>query len=409
MIQDCLGLAPASGPPRLTLALVTETFPPEINGVAMTLGHFVDGLRQRGHRLQLVRPRRCRADTPARQADFEEILAPGIPIPGYRGLRFGLPMPYRLRRLWTRQRPDLVHVATEGPLGWSALAAASQLGLPLTTSFHTRFDHYSAHYGCAWLQQPVAAYLRQFHARAAATFVPTAEMARTLQAQGYARVQVLARGVDQRLFDPARRSPALRATWGVGEHGLAVLVVSRLAPEKNLPLAFAAFEAIQSVRPDARLILVGDGPARKQLAKTWPMAHFAGMRTGADLAAHYASSDLFLFPSLTETFGNVTLEAMASGLPVVAYHAAAAGELIEDGRSGRLAAPGDAAGFIAAARDLAAAPDVRQRLGRAARQRVASMSWEAIQARLESTLLQIAQRHTPLAMPADPFLRIMED
>ncbi len=409
MNQDTPGIPSPPRKPRLRLALVTETFPPEINGVAMTLGRMVQGLRERGHSLQLVRPRRGSEDAPCQQAGFEEILSPGIPIPGYGGLRFGLPIQYRLCRLWSRQRPDLVHVATEGPLGWSALAAATRLGLPLTTSFHTRFDRYSQHYGCSWLQHPVAAYLRRFHDRAVATFVPTAEMARTLERQGYARVQVLARGVDRLRFDPACRSNRLRQEWGVGETGLAVLVVSRLAPEKNLPLAFEAFRAIQAVRPDARLILVGDGPSRKQLANAWPGALFAGMRTGTDLAAHYASSDIFLFPSLTETFGNVTLEAMSSGLPVVAYRCAAAGEIIEDGVSGLLAAPGDAAGFIAAARHLAASRESRRNLGQAARQRVEPISWEHIHARLENTLLQVVRRHGPAPAPANPFLRIMED
>ena len=197
--------------PRLRIALVTETWPPEVNGVAMTLKRMVDGLIRRGHGVQLIRPRQTRADTAMHSGPLEEVLSRGLKLPRYDGLKLGLPARSRLIREWSRQRPDLVHVATEGPLGWTAVTAANKLRIPVTSDFHTNFDHYSSHYGIGWLRQPVAAYLRRFHNRTAATYVPTAELAGSLGAQGYERVEVISRGVDTALYSPTRRSAATRS------------------------------------------------------------------------------------------------------------------------------------------------------------------------------------------------------
>jgi len=373
----------------LRIALVTETYPPEVNGVAMTLGRLAGGLVARGHHLQVVRPRQN--NEAMGKAVAGELLTPGLPIPRYPELRFGLPARGRLWRAWRERRPDVVHIATEGPLGYAALAAARRLDLPLISSFHTNFHSYSRHYGIGWLRRGIEAYLRWFHNRTAATLVPTAALAAELADQGYHGVQVLARGVDTELFHPARRSHALRARWGAAGRGPVCLVVSRLAPEKNLDLAFAAFAAIRSRRPDARMVCVGAGPQAEALARRHPDVVFCGMRTGEDLAAHYASADLFLFPSLTETFGNVVSEALASGLPVVAYDRAAAGELVENGRNGLLAAPGNVPAFLAAsaklARDLEAA-DWRA----ACAASVGHLGWDKIHDRYAELLHGIAAR-----------------
>jgi glycosyltransferase involved in cell wall biosynthesis len=376
--------------PSLRIALVTETYPPEVNGVAMTLGRMVGGLIARGHRVQLIRPRQAPLEQAVQGPGFEEVLARGLQIPRYEGLRFGLPARTALIRQWTRQRPDLVHVATEGPLGWSAVSAACKLRLPVTSDFHTNFDHYSGHYGVGWLRQPVAAYLRRFHNRTARTFVPTEPMAESLRRQGYQRVEVIARGVDTALFSPARRDPALRAHWGLAPEGLAVVSVGRIAPEKNLPLTLSAFESIRQARPDARLVVVGDGPARADLALRHPEHVYAGMRVGEDLAAHYASADLFLFPSLTETYGNVTLEAMASGLGVVAYDCAAAAEVIRAGEEGLTVRAGDEAGFVAAAVRIACDDELRRKLGGAARARAETLDWDHIHDRFAAALTEVS-------------------
>lgn len=373
----------------LRIALVTETYAPEVNGVAMTLSRMVQGLLARGHQIQIIRPRQSRNDDADQSPNHEEVLVRGAAIPGYDGLHFGLPARARLHRLWSRQRPDAVHVATEGPLGWSAVSAARRLGIPVTSDFHTNFDHYSGHYGVGWLRRPVAAYLQQFHNRTAATFVPTRELSSALAARGYRKVEVIARGVDTAHFNPSRRSAELRATWGLGESGLAVIWVGRLAPEKNIPLVLAAFEKIRLTNQDARLIIVGDGPLRKSLQARHPDYVFAGMRVGEDLAAHYASGDLFLFSSLSETYGNVTLEAMASGLCVVAYDYAAAAEVITGDHTGLLVPPGDERAFVAQSLRAAESVEMRRRLGSAARARSESLDWECIFDRFERALQRV--------------------
>ncbi|MCM8564821.1 glycosyltransferase family 4 protein [Thauera linaloolentis] len=364
--------------PRLRIALVTETWPPEVNGVAMTLKRMVDGLIRRGHSVQLIRPKQTTEDVATHGGALEEVLSRGIKLPRYDGLKLGLPAKSSLVRTWTRQRPDLVHVATEGPLGWTAVSAARKLRLPVTSDFHTRFEHYSAHYGVGWLSQPVAAYLRRFHNRTAATYVPTSELAGALAAQGYERVEVISRGVDTVQYSPARRSEVLRQQWGVAPGGIAVVSVGRLAPEKNLGLTLRAFAAIREHRPDARMVVVGDGPMRDVIARECPQAVLAGMRHGGDLAAHYASADLFLFPSLTETFGNVTLEGMASGLCTVAYDYAAAAEVIRDLHNGAIVCCGDEEGFIQRAVQLACASGLRADIGREARRTAEGIDWERV-------------------------------
>lgn len=369
-----------SAGPYLRIAVVSETFPPEVNGVAMTLGHLVNGLRARGHAVQVVRPRQHAGDS----GEGGEIVVDGWPIPRYLGLRFGSPAGRRLRRQWRHGRPDLVHVVTEGPLGWSAVSAARSLGIPVTSGFHTNFDHYSTHYGLGWLRPALGAYLRVLHRRTCLTMVPTAALAADLAGAGVAGVRVVGRGVDTEVFQPGRRSDTLRAEWGVGPAQLACLFVGRLAPEKNLDLVARTFEAIRSARPDARMVWVGDGPARVRLQKTFPHHHFAGTRTGTDLASHYASGDLFLFPSLTETYGNVVAEAMASGLPVLAYRSAAAAELIVDGGNGLTVEPGDEQAFVQAAVRAADESGRLPGLGAAARQAILPRSWEGVVERFEA-------------------------
>ncbi|MCE9569557.1 MAG: glycosyltransferase family 1 protein, partial [Rhodocyclales bacterium] len=306
----------------LHIAIVTETYPPEVNGVAMTLGRMVQGLLQRGHRVSLTRPRQHAEDMPAASAMETTTLVRGLPIPGYAGLKFGLPAARLLCRQWRAERPDVVQVVTEGPLGASAIGAARELGIPVVSEFHTNFHAYSRHYGFAWLENLVALHLRRLHNRSRMTLVPSHQLGVDLVRRGYRGVRVVARGVDTRLFNPARRSDALRSSWNAAGDDLVVAHVGRLAPEKNLSLVLSTFEAIHRYAPRARLLLVGDGPLRRKLEKAHPQHIFAGMRHGEDLATHYASADLFLFPSMTETYGNVTLEALASGLPVVAYRMA---------------------------------------------------------------------------------------
>jgi len=375
----------------LRVAVVTETYPPEINGVAMTVERTVQALRQRGHQIQLVRPRQRPDEAAADQPSFEEALQRGVPIPRYAGLKIGLPAKSALMRLWRERRPDVVHIATEGPLGWSALAAAARLRLPAATDFHTNFHTYTRHYGLGWLRAPIGAYLRKFHNKALCTLVPTEELRQDLQQVGYRNLLVVARGVDTSLFHPSRRSPELRRQWGVADGDLVVLYVGRLAAEKNLSLVGETYRRIRERNPRARLVFVGDGPERAALQTRFPEAIFAGMRTGEDLARHYASADVFLFPSTTETFGNVTLEAMASGLAVVAYDYAAARDHLRHGENGLLAPLDDAREFVRQAERLATNPVDVARFGLAGRDTAERVDWEDVHDRFENILLGIVQ------------------
>ena len=381
----------------LRLALVTETYPPEVNGVAMTVAHLVDGLRARGHQLQLVRPRQPgdEGGVAASATDAcHEVLLRGMAIPRYPQLKMGLPAGRALARRWKWQRPDLVHIATEGPLGWSALQAARQLGLPVTSDFRTNFHAYSQHYGIGWLQRPIMAYLRTFHNRAHCTMVPTEALRKALTDEGLRNVAVVARGVDTQQFTPARRSEALRASWGAGPQTRVVACVGRLAPEKNLDLLLRTYDAMRARQPDCRLLLVGDGPLRAALQARCPQAVFAGNRSGDDLAAHYASADVFVFASVTETFGNVTAEAMASGLPVLAFDYAAAGRLIQHRANGLVVPLHDNDRFVAQAQWLVQQTDRGAALGQAARQTALAHPGHGVVAQVEA-LMRAAIRQRP--------------
>jgi glycosyltransferase involved in cell wall biosynthesis len=372
---------------RLRLAVVTETFPPEINGVSLTLSRMVDGLRALGHELEIIRPAQP-SDEQLPLPPFDQLLTKGVAIPRYPGLRMGMPAKRRLVRHWAMQRPDVVHVATEGPLGWSAVNAALQLRLPVTSDFRTNFHTYAAHYGVGWLQRPITAYLRKFHNRCVFTTVPTDVLREELRAMGFLRLAVVPRGVDTRAFSPAHRDPSLRARWGVGPDDLVIAAVGRLAPEKNLPLLLQAWQSLRRVQPRTRLLLVGDGPQRRELEAACPDAIFAGSRRGDDLAAHYASADLFAFPSLSETFGNVVLEALACGLPCVSFDHAAAGQLMQHGRGGILVDPRRPEDFGIALQTLALDTPRRQALAIEARQVALAESWDGVIARFEGLLRQ---------------------
>lgn len=363
------------------LCIVTETFPPEVNGVAMTLERLVRELIGLGHEASVIRPAQAEDASPENALrPFEETLVKGIPIPKYQGLQFGLPQRGKILRRWRKAPPDLVYVATEGPLGLAAISACKHLKIPAVSGFHTNFDRYLKHYllpGTRWLG---IAYLRWVHNRTRATFAPSADTVASLQAYGLRDVKLFSRGVDTELFDPRRRDPGLRKTWGSSESrdDLVAVYVSRLAAEKNLPFAVKSFQKIMQDVDRAKGVFVGDGPERRPLAERHPEFIYAGMQKGEALARHYAAADLFVFPSLTETFGNVVTEAMASGLVVVAFDYAAPRQLIRDGENGFLAEFGNEADFL---RALERALEARPRwpeIQRAARTTAESISWNRI-------------------------------
>ena len=384
----------------MKLALVTETFPPEINGVAMTFGVIARELGRRGHLVTVYRPRRDDLPGGAPSSEFTEVALPGLPIPGYPLLRVGLPAGGRLKKLWRDERPDLVHVVTEGPLGASAVAAARALGVPITSSFHTNFHTYTRHYRFGPLRGVVLAWLRHVHNRTHRTFAPTDELCAELAALGFRNLAVMSRGVDTWQFHPARRSSELRAKWGAEPDDPVVIHVGRMAAEKNYPLLFRAYAAMRAANPRCRFVLAGEGPLKASLTRSHPECIFEGVFSREEIGRHYASADIYIHASLTETFGNVFTEALASGLAVAGFDYAAARQFVRHGNNG-LAVPRDQPDALIDAAVLLATDDLlRAQLRLEARAAVEPQSWDSVIAHFEANLIAVAAAEPAPLVPA---------
>ena len=369
------------------IAIVTDTYRPDINGVAMTLGRFVEELRKRKHLVYVSHT----GDTKGKG----ESLMKSVPLPGYREVRVGLPGKGKLSRRWIKKQPDVVYVATESPLGISAIKAANKLGIPVVAGFHTNFHHYMQDYRMGRMRHSAMAYLRRVHALADCTVVPSTDVRSMLAGEGFTDVRVIGRGVDTGLFCPSKRCAELRQSWGARPGTKVVMVVGRVAAEKNLSLAMRAFNEMQTRVPDLLCVVVGDGPLRETLSHQYRNVQFAGLRTGDDLARHYASADIILFPSESETFGNVLLEGMASGAAVVAYDYAAARQHVINGKNGLLAPKGDEQVFIEKA--IEAIHLKGDDMAQAATATTRQLSWEAMAIQLESCFSDLASRAQPNA------------
>ncbi|MGE9290356.1 MAG: glycosyltransferase family 4 protein [Puniceicoccales bacterium] len=378
----------------MKIVLITETFPPEVNGVAMTNQRLVRGLLAKGHEITLVKPGK---KSEAGMSEWGCRILPifGVPIPNYQGLRFGLPRPGRLKAVFRKLQPDVVHVATEGPLGISAMRSARKLGIPVTSTFHTNFQDYCADYGFPFLEKWAMGFLRWFHNSCVLTTVPDPGLIERLRENGVRHLEMLGRGADTALFAPSRRDESLRRSWGASPEDPVAIYVGRAAAEKNIPLALEAWRDAREKCPGLKMVVVGDGPVRRKLARKWPDVIFAGMRYDEDLARHYASADFFIFGSTSETFGNVVIEALSSGLVVLTYDYAAGHQFIETGENGFLAPLNDAEAF----RELAVAlvgmreswPKVREE----ARETAESYPWQATIDRFEGMLVRAAQGGFP--------------
>lgn len=384
----------------MKLAIVTETFPPEINGVAMTFGVIASELARRGHSVAIYRPARSDLRPADLVGEYRQIPMPGIPIPGYPLLRFGLPARGKLKRLWLADRPDLVHVATEGPLGFSAIRAARSLSMPVTSSFHTNFHAYTRHYGVSPLHRVALAWLKYVHNLTRRTFVPTEDLRAELSSLGFSNLSVMSRGVDTRQFRPERRSESLRAAWGAGPRDPVIIHVGRMAAEKNYPLLFRVFAAMKAANPACRFVLAGEGPLKASLMRDHPDCVFAGFFSRDEIGRYYASADIYIHASLTETFGNVLTEAMASGLAVAGFDYAAARIFVKEGKTGLKVPCDQPEALVAAGVRLATSPNLVGTFRRAARAAVEAQSWETVIARLERDLEAVAGLGRGTAVPA---------
>lgn len=354
------------------VSVITETYVPDVNGVANSLRQLIGQLDPKEYLVQLIRTRPRSEWKP----EIEEVWCKGITIPMYPDLQIGMPARNQILAAWDRFQPEIVFIATEGPLGSSGLKLARERNIPVVSAFHTNFHRYSTYYGLGWVKTLTLNLLRRFHNRTEATLVPSEEVAQSLRESNFHNVHVLPHGVDCDLFNPKRRSIQLRNSWGASSDDKVMLYVGRIAAEKNIPLAIEAYRELKARHSGLKLVMVGDGPMREQMEKEHSDIIFAGVQTGEVLARYFASCDLFVFPSMTETFGLVTLEAMASGLPVAAYDMAAAHMHVEPGKQGELATVGDEQAFIRAVERLVSTELDGMRID--ARTKAQELSWGTV-------------------------------
>ncbi|MFC4158361.1 glycosyltransferase family 4 protein [Chitinimonas lacunae] len=370
----------------MRIAYVTETYPPEFNGVSLNAARSVGYLRKRGHVVELIRP--MRQDEIERDSP-EEWLTPSLALPLSQDQRLGLPILWRLQKRWEKRRPQVVHVATEGPLAWAAVRAAQTLSIPVTSDFCANANEYSSHYGRGWAGPVVMAYLRHFHNAADLTFVPTQTLRHRLFTEGFQALEVLGRGVDTRLFSPDHYQVSLREQWGAAPGEPVMLYSGQLNAEENAELACQTFQAVHAYMPELRMVVVGDGPLLETLRQRHPEVHFVGNQRGSTLAEHYASADILLYPSLSDGCSNVLLEAMASGMAVLAFDCGAAAEYIDDCVNGMLVTPGDVQGFVDDAYQMANELSRFLSLRLQARTSAQRHQWDTVLSRFEGALRQL--------------------
>lgn len=364
---------------RLRVALVASSYNYIRDGVALTLNRLVAYLEQHGVDVLVFAPV---GKTAALDHAGTLVPVPSIAVPMRPEYRcaFGLP-----RAALKAFNPDLIHLALAPDiLGYSTIRAAKRLGIPLVVSCHTRFETYLKHYpGPSLIEPALKAYLRFAYGAAREVYVPSGSMIDALKTDGVQSVfKLWPRGVDTALFDPAKRSAPWRQKHGIGAGEFVIAFVSRLVREKELDTVVASLRLLQARGVAHRALIVGDGPDRGMLETGLPDAVFAGFLKGEDLAAAYASSDVFLFPSETETFGNVTLEAMASGLPCVCADATGSRSLVVQDETGFLVTPRDASAFAERLTVLAGDGDMRAMFAAAARTRALTFSWDESMAKI---------------------------
>jgi phosphatidylinositol alpha 1,6-mannosyltransferase len=364
----------SGGNAPLRVALVTGSYNYIRDGVALTLNRLVAYLLSQGVETLIFTPV---ARKPALEHAGEIVAAPSVAIPFRPEYRIALGLTRPVRARLTAFRPDIVHLATPDILGHQALRLAKASGWPTVASYHTRYDTYLKYYGFGFLQPVAKAAERRFYGACDEVFVPSPSMADTLAAEGVeANFHLWTRGIDTERFHPGHRSESWRAARGVAPGEILVAFVSRLVREKRLDDFVAVVRGLQAAGMPARALVVGDGPERAALERALPGGLFEGFLVGDDLPTAYASADIFVFPSDTETFGSVTLEAMASGLPTLCADATGSRSLVDPGVTGYLAPVGDLDALVGAALRLSGEPALRRAMGEAARARSLRFSWD---------------------------------
>lgn len=378
--------------PRLRIAIVTETWPPEINGVALSLLQLCKGLQKQGHKILLIRPEQkksCEEFQPN-----QECLVKAQSIPKYPHLQFGWPQLNKVSQAIEKFAPNIVHIVTEGPLGFTALRVAKAKKLPISSGFHSSFHDFSRFFDLAFLLKPIQHYLRWFHNNTNVTCVPSVDTEKSLREFGVkCPLVVVGRGVDTIRFSPEFRSAELRAKWGASDETRVMISVGRLSPEKETDVAIYAFQSMKKTEKyPSKLVIVGDGPDRQRLESVidYEDVIFTGSLSGKQLSEAYASADVFIFPSQVETFGNVVLEAMASGLPVIAYDYACAHLHISHGATGWLSELGRSVDLFKSVQNLPQRAELAE-MGKEARKMVKNIGWNHPVQQFEQALYAVVK------------------
>jgi glycosyltransferase involved in cell wall biosynthesis len=363
------------------VALVTSSYNYIKDGIALTLNRLVGYLEAQGVEVLVFSPTSAR---PAFAHNGSVVAVPSMPLPFRPEYRLALGMPRAVQRQLVEFRPDIVHIAVPDLLGYRALRLAQKHKLPVVASYHTRYETYLKHYWyLAGLTGLLTRYLRNFYAACREVYVPSSSMIDVLLADGLKNnFRLWPRGIDAVRFNPDKRSAAWRARHGIGASELVIIHVARLVREKQLDVLAAILRRFQAGGVAHKAVIVGDGPERAALQGVLPHAIFTGFLDGGELATAYASSDIFLFPSDTESFGNVTLEAMASDLPCLCANATGSRSLVVPHITGLLAEPGNVDAFVAHLTALAGDDGLRRRMGAAARTRALGFSWDETMARM---------------------------
>jgi phosphatidylinositol alpha 1,6-mannosyltransferase len=362
------------------IAIVVGNYVNVVDGVALTFGRLVRARLLAGDRLLVLAPG---AERPRVEPAGGFLPLPSVPVPVQPEYRLALGIPATARRELERFEPELIHIGSPDLAGVAALEFADAHGIPAVASYHSEIARYLRYLpGPAagvgpLLERGVWRWIRWFYGRCRHVYVPSISMLETLRARGItAELRLWGRGVDTRRFAPERRSMSWRRRLGVGDEQPLIGFVARLRWEKGLSTLAGVLERLAERCPEHASFIAGDGPARAELERRCPNTRFLGELGVAELARAYASADLFLYPSATETFGNVTLEAMASGLPTICADATGSRSLVVPGETGELVSPGDVEGFATAAAALLGDPERRRAMGQAARARAETRSWE---------------------------------
>jgi glycosyltransferase involved in cell wall biosynthesis len=381
----------------LRVALFSGNYNYVRDGANQALNRLVDYLRREGAAVRVYSPT---VAEPAIPANAEIVHIPAVPIPRRKEYKLPLMIPPRAKRDVRAFAPNLFHIASPDILGHRAVTLARRMDVAVVASVHTRFETYMRYYGLGFVEPLIEAGLRRFYRRCDAIFAPSESMARLLLAQrmNY-EVGIWSRGIDRHLFDSGRRDLEWRRSLGIDDDVPAIGFVGRLVMEKGLEIFAGSIDRLAAQGVRHRVLVVGEGPAREWFEKRLPEACFAGFREGLELGRAVASMDMLFNPSVTETFGNVTLEAMAAGLPVVAARATGSESLVADGVTGRLIEAGDCDAFAAALAHYCLDPEARRLAGEAGERASRRYGWDEINRGLVESYLRVIGEHRAGVLP----------